>query len=436
MIFFRVTNNINIKITDGNIVEYKRLQNPSVALNETIYCTTYEDFEEIQKVLSSLSVKIEAKVLEEKRFESSAHFPKLLGVSFQKEHEFIELNKKLFKNQSFLKQHLKGFGNEYILNQNIRTFEHVINKNGAIYIAIIGSGSQNIGEMVALSTALRILYQELKSVGFYDIKLDIYVNASGNAYYKRDKQFFQSFSYIHAIKPLSVSTKQLQSYDYYIDLSSVEKSIVYDEIPYVDFYLRQFGINYTKIEASRKHNEIILKNYTPSVGLQKKIQEAKKRNKLLLFHPYSASTKRSIPIEHSKKILQKIIEKTNEYMIVTALNVEGVSNKNLLNLSKESKTLFDYIYIISQMDAMITADTSSYHIADAFFIPTVVLFTQKSLVSKRLAYYTFCKPIVVESKSKNYSQFIFKNSALEITNYRSWETLKIKKVMKLLDKIG
>jgi ADP-heptose:LPS heptosyltransferase len=312
----------------------------------------------------------------------------------------------------------------------------VVNKNGAIYIAIIGSGSQNIGEMIALSTAIRILHQELKKLHFFDIKIDMYVNASGNAYYKRDKQFFKSFPYIHAIKPLSISTKQLSFYDYYIDLSSVEKSIVYDEIPYVDFYLRQFGINYTKISNNMKHNMLFLKNYKPSQNLQKKIQEAKKEHSLLLFHPYSASIKRSIPIEISKKILEKLTTTSTQYKIVTALSIEGVKNKEFLDFSNESKSLFDFMYIISQMDAMITVDTASYHIADAFFIPTVVLFTQEQLIEKRLLYYSFCKPMSIKPKSKNYSQFIFQNSALHITNYGSWEKLKIKKVMKLLDKIG
>lgn len=436
MVFFRVTNNLNIKIADGTVVEYKRFQNPSASVNDTIYCSSYSDFEQIQEVLAKLSVKIEAKVMDEKRFEQQKEFPKLLGVSFQKEHEYIVLNQQLFKKQSFLKEHIKGFCNEYILNQNIRTFEHIQTSSNAIYIAIIGSGTHNIGEMVALSTAIRILYQELKRLNFYDIKIDMYIDASGNAYYKRDKQFFQSFSYIHAIKPLSVSTKALSSYDYYIDLSSVEKSIVYDEIAYVDFYLRQFGINYTKIPHHRKHNEITLKNYTPSVELKKKISESKQRNKLLLFHPYSASTKRSIPIEISKKILEKLISKIDSYTPVTALSVEGIKNSDFLDLSKESKSLFDYIYIVSQMDAVITVDTATYHISDAFFIPTVVLFTKESLIEKRLPYYTFCKAMSIKSKSKNYSQFIFQNSPLYIKNYASWEELKIKKVMKLLDKIG
>ena len=44
MIFFRVTQNINVKTTDGTLVNYNRFKSPSNLENETIYITTYSDF--------------------------------------------------------------------------------------------------------------------------------------------------------------------------------------------------------------------------------------------------------------------------------------------------------------------------------------------------------------------------------------------------------
>ena len=44
MIFFRATNSINIKITDGTILKYNRFKAPIGIENETIYLTTYDDF--------------------------------------------------------------------------------------------------------------------------------------------------------------------------------------------------------------------------------------------------------------------------------------------------------------------------------------------------------------------------------------------------------
>jgi hypothetical protein len=44
MVVFRATENINIKTTDGTLIKYEKLKNPSNFFNETVYITTYDDF--------------------------------------------------------------------------------------------------------------------------------------------------------------------------------------------------------------------------------------------------------------------------------------------------------------------------------------------------------------------------------------------------------
>ncbi|MFW2516874.1 hypothetical protein [Aliarcobacter butzleri] len=44
MIFFRVLQNINIKITDGTLVNYLKFKAPVSLENKTVYMTTHEDF--------------------------------------------------------------------------------------------------------------------------------------------------------------------------------------------------------------------------------------------------------------------------------------------------------------------------------------------------------------------------------------------------------
>ncbi len=43
MVFFRVTQNINLKATDGTLVKCLKIKKPSELLSENIYCTTYND---------------------------------------------------------------------------------------------------------------------------------------------------------------------------------------------------------------------------------------------------------------------------------------------------------------------------------------------------------------------------------------------------------
>ena len=66
MIFFRVTQNINIKTTDGTLVNYFKLKVPSNLENETVYITTYDDFKDIKEIFAKVNKeKYFAKVLNE-----------------------------------------------------------------------------------------------------------------------------------------------------------------------------------------------------------------------------------------------------------------------------------------------------------------------------------------------------------------------------------
>ena len=54
MIFFRVSQNINIKATDGTLVNYFKFKEPSDMENETAYITTYIDFKDINNVFDKV----------------------------------------------------------------------------------------------------------------------------------------------------------------------------------------------------------------------------------------------------------------------------------------------------------------------------------------------------------------------------------------------
>lgn len=47
------------------------------------------------------------------------------------------------------------------------------------------------------------------------------------------------------------------------------------------------------------------------------------------------------------------------------------------------------------MDKIITTDTSTYHISDAFIIPTIVIFTDSNFENK-IKYYKYVKAIFIK----------------------------------------
>ena len=417
MIFFRVTQNINIKTTDGTLVNYFRFKNPSNMENETVYITTYSDFKDLKTIFSKVDKdKYIPKVFEEKRVRELENFPIELGIKNLDEYKKREANDKLF----------------FYDIQSVDIYKQLKHiKNDEIKIAFIGGIGVSISQIISSLAALRILHKKLKEI-YKSVKFDLYIDASNNSYYTRDKQIYLTQDYIFNIFPLSITSKKLCEYDYFID-NSVKIEEIFDELNIVDAWLTKFGIDYKKIVDEDKYSVINLLKYKPQDSLLTKIQTVKQKGKVLLFHPYSANINKSIPQAFAVEMLKELILKLDNYTIVTTLNIDSkIKEFDYLDLSKESKSIEDFMFIISSMDQVISVDTSTYHISEIFMIPTVTIFTDKEF-EKKIKYYNYVKPIYVKDRSKNLSKFIYENDSLTVNKFDSWKKLKINKIIKLLD---
>ena len=417
MIFFRVTQNINIKTTDGTMVNYFKFKEPSNLENETLYISTYDDFKDLREIFSRVDKdKYFAKVFNEEKIRALENFPIELGITNIDEYNSRE-------NSTISYQDIKKV-DIYKQLKNIKKDE--------ITVAIIGGVGLSISQTISSCTALRILHKKLKQI-YKNIKFDIYLNASNNSYYTREKQIYQTQEYINNILPLSVTVKKLCEYDYFIDNSLSINFLGLDFLNYVDAWLFKFGIDYEKIVDDEKYNQINLSNYQASDGLKNKLIDLKSKGRLLLFHPYSANINKSIPQTIAVDILKELLLKADDYMIISTLLIDSkIKDDRFVDLTKESKNLNDFMYIISSMDKIITADTSTYHISDAFMIPTITIFTDSDYL-KKIKYYKYIKPILIKDKSKNLSKFVYENDSLTINKFESWNKLKVNRIIKLLD---
>ncbi|MDN5103145.1 hypothetical protein O8C99_08105 [Aliarcobacter butzleri] len=412
MIFFRVSQNINIKITDGTLVNYLKFKAPVSLENETVYMTTREDFNDLKDIFQKVDKdKYLVKPLNEENIRKNPNFPIELGILNEFEYERDNENFFELKATDIYKQ-LKNIDKE------------------EVSIAIIGGVGKSISQIISSCAALRILYKKLKEI-YKNIKFDIFINASNNSYYSRDKDIYKTQDYINNIFPLSINSKKLCEYDYFID-NSLNVTNLLSELNSVDAWLYKFGINYKKIDELEKYNSLDISNYKIQNDLKTKIEQARKKGKLLLFHPYSANINKSIPQVIAIDLLKELLE-LEEYVIVTTLQIDSkFKHNNFIDLTNESKFINDFIYIISNMDKIITADTSTYHISDAFMIPTVTIFTDKNYAQK-IKYYKYIKPIYVKDKSKNFSNFIYESEDLTLYKLEAWKKLKMDKIMKILD---
>ena len=411
MIFFRVSQNINIKIADGTLINYLKFKEPSNMENETLFVTTNDDFKDINNIFERVDKdKYFTRTLNKEKIKVLENFPIELGIINVDEDNNIYQDIKAVDIYKQLK--------------NIKKDE--------ISIAIIGGVGVSISEIISSCTSLRILHKKLKEV-YKNIKFDIFINASSNNFYTRDKEIYQTQKYINNIIPLSLNSKKLCEYDYFIDNSQTIKTLGLNSLNSVDAWLYKFGINYKKIDSYEKYNEINLSDYKVPETIKNRLKEAKSKGKLLLFHPYSANINKSIPQAIANELIKELLLKAEDYMIISTLAIDAkIKDDRFLDFTKESKNISDFIYIISNMDKIITADTSTYHISDAFMIPTITIFTDKEY-EKKIKYYKYIKPIYIENKTKNLSKFVYENENLTLNKLKAWRKLKVEKIIKLLD---
>ena len=431
MVFFRVTDNINIKTTDGTLVKYNKYR--FAVSNETAYLTTLDDFDDLQEIFSNVDKdKYVAKPLIEEKFRSLENFPIELGISNAFEYDKYQKFQEQIGNSVVI--HKQDVENMFFTTKKVDLYSQLKNLNKKeISIAIIGKLGNSISEMTASCAALKILHSKLNEV-YETVHMDLYINASNNTYFTRDKQIFETQDYLRAVLPLSISVKRLCDYDYYVDNSSFFlRSALFDNLNIVDAWLCKFGLDYEKIPEIFKHNEITLDLNEISDELKEKIKEIKSKSKILMFHPYSANIEKSVPQDYAVNYLRELLELQNDYTIISSLKIDSkIVDERYVELSKYSKTYNDFVYIVSNADKIVTVDTCTYHIADTFLIPTVVI-TKDENIDKKIKYYNYAKAFHIKDETKKISNLIFENEKLTFYRFESWKKLKTKEIIKVLE---
>ena len=189
MIFFRVSQNINIKTTDGTLVNYYKFKMPSNLENDTVYITSEKDFIDLKRVFKNVDKnKYTTRLLKENNVRDLESFPIELGISNKNEYlKSLEFKNSTEKNLVRNEDKILSLFDESL---KVDIYKQLVKKNKEIVsIVIIGGLGKNISEIVSSCTALRIVYDKLKEL-YRKVNLDICIDASNNSFYSRDKEIY------------------------------------------------------------------------------------------------------------------------------------------------------------------------------------------------------------------------------------------------------
>ncbi len=255
----------------------------------------------------------------------------------------------------------------------------------AVRLAVINPWANAVGDSIGALTVLREVQRQFRCAG---ITVEVHLfqvpcRATEYLYHGTNTNQWCSVS------SLPMSVDKFQKFDCYIDLS---ERVEAKEATWIDSRLRCAGANASHIQMEHKRNRLALKQ-SVSMKLGPIFETLRKEGReLVILHGLASAMERTMP-ESVMKLFARAILAHTEYIIITVAPFD-LRDERVVDLSGVMGTLEAYMYCISQVDAFVSVDTSLAHIADAFDIPGVVLFTVEA-VGGWVSYYPFVEGLQV-----------------------------------------
>jgi len=303
-----------------------------------------------------------------------------------------------------------------------------------IDLAILNAMSNAIGDHLIGMQAFDYFQEKLRGL-MPDAEIDIsFYQLNPYRVASITKQWKGKYQHLYL---LPNRLEKLVCHDTFIDLGTLLLRDNFGSQPMIDFFFEALSIDPKTVPDERKRIKFRL-NEDAVKQARKIFNTIRARGRpILLFHRTSTSPIRQISVARARTFVREII-KNSDYFVVSADRLEYQNNR-FMDLSRYSQTIDDFATIISQVDAAITVDTATYHIGDAFDIPTVVLFTIIN-PEYRIKYYPFTEAIMLEEEGgKLYGRHKAakeKEKAMEEIAYveEKWANLKVTDVLELLEK--
>lgn len=193
---------------------------------------------------------------------------------------------------------------------------------------------------------------------------------------------------------LPANLPRLLEQDAFIDLGTLLLREGFDTENMMDFYLKALSVNPQSVPSTEKRIRYI-PDYDSIMSASQimEIVRSKKRP-ILLFHHSSTTPIRSLDPVRARKIVSDIIDKS-DYFVISTSGLD-YQNPRFMDVSQHCQSLDKFAAIIAHVNAVLTVDTCTYHFADAFDVPTVVLFSTIN-PDLRVRYYPHVKGIMYET---------------------------------------
>jgi len=232
-------------------------------------------------------------------------------------------------------------------------------------LIIIRSGG--IGDHLMMTSALRSLKQQLPAGS----RIWLVTEQVSHCLYEGNPD-------IARLLPMPVRMSQFMEADYYLDFPDTSLPL-YKELNLTDYCLYCFSIDYRAVRDKRPFipDQLAQSSNIDSIFLD--IREKNQGRPIVLLHWLTSTVTRDVPLD----VLAVLVRTFPDVLFVAAHEQTDAqrtgeqirkSGLEVLNLSDQMNSLQDYAAAIRNCDAIVSADTCTYHIAAALEKPGLVLF--------------------------------------------------------------
>lgn len=250
-------------------------------------------------------------------------------------------------------------------------------------LVIIRSGG--IGDHIMMAAAIRSLKQKLPSGS----QIWLVTEKASHCLYNGNTDVTRLF-------PMPVRMSHFMEADYYLDFPGVSLPL-YKKLNLTDYCLYCFNIDYRLVKDKSPSIPDQLARSTNIDNIFLNIRKKNQGRPIVLLHWLTSTVTRDVPLNTLSVLPEKFPDvffiSSHEHTDARRTD-EQISRLGLevMNLSDQMKNLQDYVTAIKNCDAVVSADTCTYHIAAALGKPGLVLFGPVG-ADLRIRYYPTIIPL-------------------------------------------
>jgi len=374
--------------------------------DEANYVTSMYDFIELRSSIQSKQARRSLSRVDEDAWFGTHDAPKELGVSNRNEFgrkKAAELGQPTAMAFRALDNQLKA-----------------LRSRDSVRLGILnGFGTSHSDTLVGL-TAFREVRKRLAAAGIAETQVEMWTRPSG---YDSAVAVSNMHGGVDRVEMLPMPIDRFLKLDAYWDLGGlVDRPNVHRRCT-VDFFLELMGVDPSGVPRSDKRNRLSL-----SIPVVKEVGDALREitSRYVILHPLAGNLQRNMPAQVFRELCSRLVDATD--MDVASLVPVPSMHPRHVDLSAISAGGFEqYCSLIKNSAGLVTVDTSAYHVADAFSVPSVAIFSSTN-PDLRTRYYPTVEGILLPGSDAPGRQ----NGGAPRDPLKLWSRLELSKVVEML----